>query len=289
MADDVELGSSEPVEPAPEPTGSGEAPLSTPAPPAPETFIDPRDLPAEILPHFKRMQAAFTKKTQQLAARRPDLELVDRYRSDPAFARQFLADEAQRLGINLGTTPASPPAPASNTTGAVPQEFVAAVARELPQELQWMAPMMAKATYASVAHLTTPMLQQNQQRIREEREQEWDTLAAQLNERQPGWEAHEDDMLAMYEFLQSPKLKHPVYGSKLDLLLNLVTSNASAAQQAIQRMSQAGRQRVGTGQPSRTSVSNITDRVRKAPTTRDAWKEAAQAAIAQLNAGGGGA
>jgi hypothetical protein len=283
MADE-ELGTPESAPEATPDPGIAASPISTPTPPEPESFIDPRDLPAEILPHFKRMQAAYTKKTQALAADREKVQLVDQFRNNPEFARQLVLQEAQRLGITLAPATPQTPRPASS---AIPPEYVQALAAELPQELQWMAPALASATYKGVAHLTTPMLQQNQQRIKEERETEWDSLAAQLNERQPGWETHEDDMLAMYEFLQSPKLKHPVYGSKLDLLLSLVTGNATATQQAIQRMSQAGRQRVGTGQTSRTSVPNITDRVRKAPTTRDAWQEAARAAVAQLGQGGG--
>jgi len=256
-----------------------------PVTPEPEQFIDPRDLPPEIVPHFKRMQAAFTKKMQAVARDRDKVELVNKYRSDPDFARQFIQQELQRFGVGAQT--AQPQAPQGGG-GRPPQPFVDAITQKLPQELQWMAPAIAEATYASVAHLTAPMLQQNQNRVREERESEWDGLAQDLSQRQPGWEAHEDDMLEIYDFLQSPKLKHPVYGSKLDLLLNLVTGNAAATQRAIQRMSDAGRSRTTTGQPSRTTIPNISDRVRKAPDTRSAWKIAADSAIQQL-AGGGGA
>src|SRR5262245_42891106 len=287
MADE-EFGTPEPAPDAPAPEGIAPEPVAAAPTPAPEPLIDPRDLPPEIQPHFKRMQAAFTKRMQQFASRKGDLELVDNFRNNPEFARQLIQQEAQRLGINIAQASPQQPQPATPSS-AIPAPFVQAVAERLPQELQWMAPALAQATYASVAHLTQPMLQQNQQRLKEERESEWDTLAAQLSETTPGWEAHEDDMLAVLEFLQSPKLKHPVYGSKLNLLLGLVTGNAAATQQAIQRMSQAGRQRVGMGQTSRTSVPNITDRVRKAPNNREAWRLAAEAAINQVTNGQGGA
>ena len=256
---------------------------STPAQPTePEQFIDPRDFPPELQPHWKRMQAAYTKKTQAIARDRDKIELVNRYRSDPNFALQFMQQELQRMGA--APQPQQPQHQPTN--GQVPPAFVDAIASRLPQELRWMAPAMAEATYASVAHLTAPIVKQTQDRAREERETEWDTLAQQLSERQPGWEAHEDEMLAMNEFLTSGKLKHPTYGSKLDILLNLVTGGAAATQRAIQRMSDAGRQRTTTGQPSRTTVPNITDRVRSAKTTHDAFQVAAQAAIAQIQSGG---
>lgn len=254
---------------------------STPAQPnEPEQFIDPRDFPPELQPHWKRMQAAFTKKMQANARDRDKIELVNRYRSDPEFARQFMQQELQRLNIG---TPQQQPQQAPN--GQVPPAFVEAIAARLPQELRWMAPAMAEATYASVSHLTAPIVKQTQDRAREERETEWDTQAQQLSERQPGWEAHEDDMLAMNEFLTSGKLKHPVYGSKLEILLNLVTGGAAATQRAIQRMSDAGRQRTTTGQPSRTTVPNIHDRVRAAKTNNDAFDVAAAAAIQSIQSG----
>jgi hypothetical protein len=287
MADEIVPGTAEPDSIAPDP---GVAPDPAPGPPVspdPDAFIDPRDLPAEIQPHFKRMQAAFTKKMQKLSSDLDKVGLVDKFRSDPEFARQLITQESQRLGLSIAA--ASSGQQQAPRGGAIPQQFVDAVAQELPSELQWMAPAIAKATYASVAQQTAPMLQQSQQRIRKERETEWMGMAAQLSERQPGWEVHEDDMLGILNFLQSDDLKHPVYGSKLDLLLNLVTGNASATQRAIQRMSDAGRQRTTTGAPSRTTVPNIADRVRKAPTTNDAWREAAQAAITQIAGGQGGA
>lgn len=277
---DEEIIGTEPegLTPTPEPVAEPAAPVT----PEPDQFIDPRDFPPELQPHWKRMQASYTKKMQAVARDRDKVQLVDRYRSDPDFAKQFMQQELQRMGIGAPAQPQQP----SGQRGAPPPQFIDALAEKLPPELRWMAPAMAEATYASVAHLTAPMLKDNQDRQREERTNEWDALAADLSQRQPGWEAHEEDMLAIHDFLQSSKLKHPVYGSKLDLLLNLVTGNAAATQRAISRMSDAGRQRTTTGQPSRTTIPNIADRVRKAPSNASAWKLAADAAIQQVAGGG---
>jgi hypothetical protein len=290
MADELIPGTAEPDSaPAPEAVAP-ESEHGTPEVPTAEQFIDPRDLPPDVQPHFKRMQAAFTKKMQKLSADLDKVGLVDKFRSDPEFARQLITQESQRLGLSIQAASMGQQQPqAPRGAAVIPQQFVDAVAAELPSELQWMAPAIARATYSGVAQQTRPMLQENQQRIQAERETEWESLASQLSERQPGWEVHEDDMLGMLNFFQSSKLKHPVYGSKLDLLLNLVTGNAAATQRAITRMSDAGRSRTTTGVPGRTTVPNIADRVRKAPSNNDAWAEAAKAAVAQIAGGQGGA
>lgn len=250
-----------------------------------EQFIDPRDLAPELQPHFKRMQAAFTKKMQTVAKETDKVKLVDQFRSNPDFAKQLILAEAQRLGLQVSDPVAKPASAGTGGGSAIPQEFIEAVRAELPAEVQWMAPALAKATYSQVKAQVAPLLQQNQQRAQQERQGEWDTLTSQLSERAPGWEAHEDDMLALLDFLQSPALKHPTFGSKVDILFNLATGNAAATQQALQRMSDAGRRRTLTGQSARTAVPNVTERVLKAPSKAAAWQEAARAAIASTQTG----
>ena len=41
-----------------------------------ENFFDPKSVPQELLPAYKQMQAAFTKKTQEIAAARKEAESI---------------------------------------------------------------------------------------------------------------------------------------------------------------------------------------------------------------------
>lgn len=273
MADEDDLstadhGTSDPVPgtEAPDPGSTDTPPVSV------DEFISPQELPAEVVPHFKRMQAAYTRKMQALAADRDKVELVTRFRSDPEFARQLIAAEAQRMGLTLQAPPPANGQPAPNgTPGAPPPELVARIEASLSPELKWMAPQMAAATWASTQMYIQPLAQRSQQADQEARTQQYEALVAQLSEALPGWEAHEEDMAEVHRWLKSDAMTHPRFGSKLELLYHAVTRNAAAVRTATQRMTDAARSASRTGQSNRTSLPNITDRVRKAASTREAW------------------
>ena len=238
---------------------------------AEDSFIDPATLPPELKAHWKRMHGAYNRRLGELKARQADLDLVDRYRSDPEFARAFLAEEAARLGVK----PTPPPAAAP----AAPAELVEAVRAQLPAELQWMAPGIAASTWVAQQKALSPLLQQTQQREVSQRETEYDDLAAELTEAAPGWEQHEDDMVDLLEFLESSRMRDRRWGSKLELLHRLVTGDARATVGAIRRIGDAARARSVTGQSGRSTGPNIADRVRQARTNTEAWELAGQYAI----------
>ena len=52
-----------------------------------ETFFDPKELPEELQPEYKRMQAAFTKKTQAVADVRKKAEAFDNLIKDEKFRK----------------------------------------------------------------------------------------------------------------------------------------------------------------------------------------------------------
>lgn|SRR3990167_1991047 len=59
-----------------------------------ETFIDPKDLPPDMLPHFKRMQRSFTKRVEQAKSYEQKARMVDDFYRDPVtnikrFAQQY--------------------------------------------------------------------------------------------------------------------------------------------------------------------------------------------------------
>ena len=89
-------------------------------------------------------------------------------------------------------------------------------------------------------------------------------------------------MSALLDFLRSGALTHPRFGSKAEVLYRAVTGNAAAVRTATQRMAEAGRQRVTTGQSGRATISNVHERVRSAKSTHEAFEIAKQAAIADL-------
>lgn len=277
MADEDDLGTAADDGLDPDAPGTA-AVIAGATEPAPvEDFISPADLPAEVQPHFKRMQAAYTRKMQALAGERDKVDLVTRFRSDPEFARQLIQAEAHRMGLTLQAPPAAPGQPAtSNGQSAPPPELIARIEASLSPDMKWMAPQMAAATWASTQMYTLPLHQKSQQADQEARNEQYQALAAQLSDMLPGWEAHETDMSDLLGWIKSPALTHPRFGSKLELLYHAVTRNAAAVRTATQRMTDASRARSTTGQSGRSSAPNITDRVRKAATTREAWDLAIQ-------------
>ena len=148
--------------------------------------------------------------------------------------------------------------------------------------MQWMAPNLAKAQWEANRMLLEPMLQRQQTEIRSRHDQEFETIADSLSQRAPDWNEHEEDMMALLDFLVSEKLTHPVFGPKLDILYNAVTKNTAATQEAIRRMSAAGRARTVTGRAETSTQPNLTDAVKKAPSMQDAFKIAADDAVRRV-------
>lgn len=63
-----------------------------------DTFFDPNDIPEELLPAYKNMQSAFTKKTQAYAAGKHKVEAYDAFEQNPVGTLQTLA---QQYGFQL--------------------------------------------------------------------------------------------------------------------------------------------------------------------------------------------
>lgn len=65
---------------------------------AEETFFDPKDLTPELMPAYKNMQKAFSKKTEGIKADRQKIEAYDAFMTDPMNQLQQLAG---RYGYQL--------------------------------------------------------------------------------------------------------------------------------------------------------------------------------------------
>ena len=274
-----------PNDPEPEPE-----PAPAPAPgatPTPESFITPADLPAEIKPHWARMHRAYTKKLEEFRGAADKAALIDRFWADPTFARQSIEQWAQQQGVTLtfgdGTTAARP---TTTGTAGVPADFIAAVEAELPPELKWMARPLAASTWKAQGHLIAPFIKETRAKEASGRTAEYDEMAEELTATAPGWEAREDEMAELLDFLRGPEMRSRRWGSKLQLLHGLVTGNASATREAVRRMGEAARSRTATGVPGRSTAPNIAERVRVAKTDHDAWKLAAEHAVEELRSHG---
>lgn len=255
-----------------------------------ESFIDPKDLPAELKPHWSRMHRAYTKALEKTRGAGDKAALVDRFWSDPDFAKQSIESWAQQHGATLtfgdgSSHSARSAAPAGGASG-VPADFIAAVEAELPTELKWMARPLAASTWKAQGHLIAPFIRETRQKEASTRTAEYDTLAEELGEVAPGWEAHEDEMAELLDFLRGSEMRSRRWGSKLQLLHGLVTGNASATREAVRRIGDAARSRTATGVPGRSTAPNIAERVRGAKTDQEAWKLAAEHAVDELKSHG---
>ena len=247
--------------------------------------LDPRKLPPELQPIFKRMQGVYTKKSQELASIREKAEVVDRFYGDRDFAQQTLVQWAaqngfQLLPINGGQAPQA--AQGAKAGGIPPAALVDAFKNNLAPELQWMAEPMAAAMGQSMQSMLSPVLQQQQAAQSEARVQEWNKYAGELTGIAPGWEEHEDTMSELFDFFGSPAQFHPKYGSKLEMLYTLATGKAAAMKQATDRVNSAAKNRVSSGRGGGDSRPTIVDSIAKAKTSNDAWELAKRHALAQV-------
>ena len=247
-----------------------------------EAIMDKIRATPELDHTFKQMQASFTKRMQGIAKYREAASTVDRFNSDPEFARQIIQQRAGQLGIQLGQSGQSQPGLQNGTAQNVPPQLVEAVKSHLSPELQWMAPALAASQWAGMQMALQPIHQQQAQTQQSTRDQEYDTLAQQLSGKNPGWEQHEEDMDALLTFMQSPKMSDRRFGSKLELLHKLIVGSGQATAEAARRMGQAALSRNPAGAPMASQAPNIAEQVRKPKSNQDAWDIAAKHAISEL-------
>lgn len=267
-------------------TGTTEA---TSAVQAAETFTNPNDLPAELQPIYKRMQASYTRKMQALSQDRNELrsesENYRRLMNDPEYARQVILESAERLGLQVqpkGGGNGNGHAAATPSAGGAPADLVKTVESRLAPEMKWMARDLADAAWIANQAALQPVIQRQNLDARERRGEQYEALAAELSAKVPDWQEHEDEMAQILNFLSSDQLTHPVYGSKVEMLYNMATKNTAATREAVRRVTNAARNRTVTGRAETSTTPNLAEAVKKAPTMQDAWKIAAQAAAEKV-------
>src|SRR3990167_10755454 len=140
---------------------------------------------AELDHVFKKMQSAYTKRSQQVAKVRDAAAIVERFNSDPDFARQTILQRAAQLGLHVGGQQAA--TPQAQSSAQVPSELVESVRGQLGDELKWMAPMLAASQWAGMQYALGPIKQQQADTMRTTFDQQFDQLADSLSEKAPGW------------------------------------------------------------------------------------------------------
>lgn len=243
--------------------------------------LDPRTLPPELQPIFKNMQAAYTRRFQELNQIRDKAQAVDRFFSDPQYAYATLSQWAQQNGYTLAPANAQGK-PQGSQQGDVPAYLVEAMKQNLGPELEWLAEPQAKAMYSAFQGMLMPLLQQQQAQRQQQLTQQWDGLASELSNLAPGWEQHESEMGDLFDYLSDrTQLTHPKYGSKLQLLYDLATKNSATLKQVQKRVQSAATNRVTSGRTTGNRAPSIENEIAKAGSTQDAWALAVKHARSQ--------
>jgi len=141
---------------------------------AEDVFIDPKDLPEELQPHFKKMQAAFTKKMQGISRDRDKITAYESFERDPIGSMQAMA---LRMGYQL--TPAQAAAAVASATGnEEPQEF-----KSWGEVREWVK----KDIMAELKQSLAPVFEGVQKVTAS-------NIEKQLNDIDANWRMYEDDM-----------------------------------------------------------------------------------------------
>lgn len=138
------------------------------------TFFDPNDLDPALMPAYKNMQAAFSKKTAQYAADRHKVEAYDSFSQNPVGTLQALA---QQYGFQL-IQPGQQPQQAGGQDEWMPQTWDEVMSKAKEQATQ------------EVLSQLQPLIGQVQQM----RQSNVETF---LDNTYPDWRQYEDQMSAI--------------------------------------------------------------------------------------------
>jgi DNA-binding transcriptional MerR regulator len=259
--------------------------VETPAAPQEESFIDPSQLPEELKPHWKRMHTSYIKYREDLKKGREAATTIQRFYSDPDYQLQVLQQAAAQRGLRLSSVAEQLQAQGGQTSNPAvqaPADMVERIKAGLAPELQWMAQNLANSTWAAVQ----PLIQEKQREQAASKEQEYEAAGAALSQKFPGWEAEEDTMNDLLEWMQSGPMQHPRYGNRLERLYQFTQfvngHNGHAVQEAATRMAEAARSRTTSSRVAHPGGENFQERIRKATTKHEAFELAQQQAIEEL-------
>lgn len=155
-----------------------------------ETFTDPHELPDELKPHFKKMQASFTRAMQKVKGDGEKVALYNKMMEDPEGAVKLLAE---RVGLSVSRTGSGE---------------VEADSEQETDTVRWIRSIINKELGKSL----DPMRKEN---AKVQAQQKIDYL----DSRYPDWYLYEDVMADLAK-------KHPSLKDDLDMLYKLSKSTA---------------------------------------------------------------
>jgi hypothetical protein len=214
-------------------SGTGQAVSSAPDS---DAFFDPTKLPDELKGAYKQMQAAYTRKSQELARQRQKIDAYDSFSRDPIGSLQQLATQ---YGMSLTRAEAKQVVQRAGGDG---DEW---------QPKTW-DDVLAKAEERAEARLMQKFapLMQNVQRMQA------NSIEQQLDSIDPHWRVYEDDMRRTIQ--EHPSLVKDV-GKLYRLSVPEEVYTSRAVQAAIKKMESKGRQ---------ANVGSKTETPRSMPATR---------------------
>ena len=139
---------------------------------ADDAFFDPKDLDPSLMPAYKNMQKAFSKKMETIKASRQKIEAYDELSSNPA---QYIQRMAEQMGFQL-----------------TPKQAAAAAQAAKDWQPQTWEDVLQKATETAEQRL----MEKFQPLIHEVTSMKKNSIEKLLDDSCPDWRQHEDDMMA---------------------------------------------------------------------------------------------
>lgn len=198
--------------PPAESTGQAQAGGDTPtgqaaaqAPPAEDSFFDPSKLPDDLKPAYKQMQAAYTKKTQELAKHRQKVEAYDAFASNPVQALQNLAAQ---YGFSLSKA-----------------EAKQALQDQSAEE--WQPKTWDEVVQKAEERAASKIMAQLQPIISNVQKMQANSIENQLNSIDANWRVYEDDMRQNLQ-------RHPTLVNDVGMLYRLSVPEEVYTSRAVQ-------------------------------------------------------
>lgn len=219
-----------------------------------DSFFDPTQVPDELKPAYKQMQAAFTKKTQAIKDQAKKIEAYDTFARDPVGAIQQLAAS---YGLNVTREQAAAAAAQATNDDSGPQTwedvYKEATQRAEKNLLERLGPI-----------------------IKEVQETKKTQIERMLDESCPDWRQYEDDMRDLVQ-------KHPTLVNDPVRLYRLAVPpevlESRATQAALKKMQTKAEHNQVSGGSTTTKIPNSVPKAKS-------FEEAVRIARANLAAQG---
>jgi hypothetical protein len=182
------------------------------------TFFDPKTVPEDLVPAYKQMQAAYTKKMQAMSKDREKIEAYNAFSADPINQLQRYA---QQYGYQLTRAEAAQQLQNAQEVGEdwQPQSW-----NEVLQKAKEMAMVDLREQFGPV--------------LKEVRDIKKTSIERQLSEIDPTWQQYEDDMKQLMN-------QHPTLANDAALLYKMAVPEevlqSRATQAALAKLEAKGK------------------------------------------------